>query len=150
MVDAYENNVRACYLRIIVINPLHENVPSVIVMLQATCNRFTAEDVDVQWTRLRELWQKHLRPVPGVLIGPGSDGDERRFSLQRGMMTSTAGKRYTSAWRGFRLTAMYDEHGDAIALCAQDPFHCSKKLEAPMAVSTRDFCMVSHCACRRP
>ena len=146
MVDAYENNVKACYLRIIVINPLHENVPSVIVMLQATCNRFTAEDVDVQWTRLRELWQKHLRPVLGVLIGPGSDGDERRFSLQRGMMTSTAGKRYTSAWRGFRLTAMYDEHGDVIALCAQDSFHCSKKLEAPMAVSTRDFCMGKHLA----
>ena len=36
MIDAYENNVRASYCRIITINPLHEDVPSVICMLQTT------------------------------------------------------------------------------------------------------------------
>lgn len=36
MIGAYENNVRASYCRIITINPLHEKVPCVIAMLQAT------------------------------------------------------------------------------------------------------------------
>ena len=36
MVNAYNDNVRSSYLRIITINPLHEDVPSVICMLQTT------------------------------------------------------------------------------------------------------------------
>jgi hypothetical protein len=80
MVSAFRDNMRGSYLRIIMINPLHESVPSTIAMMQVTCNRFTAEDVEEQWTRLRGLWNTHLRDVLGSLIGPGSDGDARRFA----------------------------------------------------------------------
>ena len=74
------------------------------------------------------MYQKHLRAVLGVLVGPASDGDERRFSLQRRMMTSSDGERYRSAWKGFRLTGLKEPNGDGddydvCCLCAQDSFH---------------------------
>jgi hypothetical protein len=140
MVNAFQHNMRASYLRIIMINPLHERVPSVIAMMQATCNRFSKGDVDDQWRRFRVLYNVHLRPVLGMLVGPGSDGDERRFTLQRASMTSRDGDRYRSASRVFRLTGLRDPTtGDVSCVPSQDTFHAVKKLEGPMDNSSRDM-----------
>ena len=139
MVKAYQQNKRACYIRIIMINPLHEKVPSVIVMVQATCNCFTAADVAEQWDRLRTLYRTHLRHVLGVLIGPGSDGDARRFQLQLQAMTRRTGRRYHPWWIGFRLTGEINVYEEVFWLCAQDTFHCAKKLQSPMAIRSRNF-----------
>ena len=65
------------------VNPLHPKLPSVALSLQGTCNRFNAADVQGQWDRARVLWNKHLRHVLGPLCGFGSDGDERRFTIQK-------------------------------------------------------------------
>ena len=58
MRDAFTSRVRAGYCRLIVANPLHPGLPKLILMVQATCNRFKAEDVRNQWTRLDQLWNR--------------------------------------------------------------------------------------------
>ena len=64
----------------------------------------------------------------GMLVGAGSDGDERRFTLQRASMTSRDGDRYRSASRVFRLTGLRDPTaGDVSYLPSQDTFHAVKK-----------------------
>lgn len=56
--------------RVIILNPLHKSLPSAVVFLQATCNRFVTDDVRQQWHRLRELYvQTGLQDKLGPLIG---------------------------------------------------------------------------------
>ena len=137
VVNEFENGRRATYLRVIMANPLHEKMPALAIVLIATCNGFTAAHVRQQWQIVKQKWDTHLRDVMGPLVGHGSDGDARRFNLQLADMTSSAGKRYRVNWEGCRLSALTLEDGSVYGLHAQDSFHCSKKLQAPMNCPSR-------------
>jgi len=129
------------------VNPLHPKLPSVALSLQGTCNRFNAADVQGQWDRVRVLWNKHLRHVLGPLCGFGSDGDERRFTIQKQLMSASApGRRFVASWRGFVYTGRIDENGGVVDMHSQDSFHNSKKMELAIAVASRDFANGSHLA----
>ena len=141
MRDAFTSRVRAGYCRLIVANPLHPGLPKLILMVQATCNRFKAEDVRNQWTRLDQLWNRaggvNLRTILGPLIGHGSDGDARRFKLQLEDMSSKVGNRFSIAWGGLTLTGVRGKDGNVRALHSQDPIHNSKKGINPLDVASR-------------
>jgi len=141
MVNAYQFYKRAKYLRVMMVNPLHPKVPCVAMSLQCTCNQFTAADVSDQWDRVEALWDKHLRPVLGPLWGFGSDGDARRFSIQKSRMLSTNGPRFRCSWRGFVYSARVKPNGDLCDIMSQDSFHDSKKMSSAMAVASRDLAM---------
>ena len=85
MANAFQHNMRASYLRISMINPLHELVPSAIAMMQVTRNRFSKDDVEDQWRRFRVLYNAHLRPVQAVMVTSGdSRSSERAWHLVAG------------------------------------------------------------------
>lgn len=147
MLDACTNRVRGGYCRAIIINPLHPDLPKLVVMVQVTCNRFTAADVRGQWNRLYDLWHRsdagengNLATILGPLVGHGSDGDARRFQLQIADMGSKTGRRFSIDaidWRGLTLSGYYDERGAVRGLHSQDIFHNSKKLLNVLDLATR-------------
>ena len=59
------------------INPIHRKRPRIVLLLQATCNRFTHNEVLHQWLVLDTLCESILDPVLGPGIGYASDGDSR-------------------------------------------------------------------------
>eukprot|EP00112_Aurelia_sp_Birch-Aquarium-sp1_P017422 Seg404.2 transcript_id=Seg404.2/GoldUCD/mRNA.D3Y31 product="hypothetical protein" protein_id=Seg404.2/GoldUCD/D3Y31 len=86
--DAYEKLVKdmdsstlAKNARAILINPLHKDLPRLVLHLEATCNSFTQYDVQRQWQRYDEFCRDLLDPVLGPDMGKGSDGDYRRRKL---------------------------------------------------------------------
>ena len=62
-------------------NPLHRKLPRVVLLLQATCNRFTHNEVLHQWLVLDALCESILDLVLGPGIGHACDGDSRRRKL---------------------------------------------------------------------
>ena len=65
--------------RAIVINPLHIALPRLTCLWTATCKAFTAtEYVMRQWRRLGILFERHIEPVVGRIVGRSSDGDSTR------------------------------------------------------------------------
>ena len=75
--NAFENNQVATHARVIMVNPLHAQLPHIVVLLQANCNRFTHNEVLHQWLVLEDLCQTVLDPVLGPGIGHASDGASR-------------------------------------------------------------------------
>ena len=82
MVKAFQEHQVGGYARAILLNPLHPNLPRVVLWLTPTCNRFTHVDVEKQWTSILTEYKKELESVLGPLIGQSSDGDSRRAKLQ--------------------------------------------------------------------
>ena len=141
---AFTDRVRGGYCRAIIVNPLHPDLPKLVVVVQVTCNRFTAAHVRDQWDRLRALWYRgdagergNLGKILGPLIGHASDGDARRFKLQIEDMRSTAGLRFRIGWPGFTLSGRVDENGHASCIHSQDTIHNAKKMLNPMDVASR-------------
>ena len=60
MKHAFINNLIASYLRVITINPLHQELPAMVAFLSPTCNRFPSDDVQNQWENLSDLYDKHI------------------------------------------------------------------------------------------
>jgi len=110
--DVCDNGVRASYARLVVCNPLHPDLPALAIQLSPTCNRFDHKYVDGQWDRLQEMWDKHLTPLGLLLVGHGSDGDSRRFKLQKEKMTTlpnlTTHEQFRLDHEGFTLYAVKD------------------------------------------
>lgn len=144
MVDACSGRVRGGYCRAIIINPLHPELPKLVVMVQVTCNRFKATDVRDQWRRLYALWYRpdageigNLGKILGPLIGHGSDGDARRYALQIEDMRSNVGVRFRIAWHGFTLSGRRDENNNVQCIHSQDIIHNGKKMINPLDVASR-------------
>jgi hypothetical protein len=72
------------YARCVMITPLLGGMPSMVVLLQCTCNRFDHRPhVEEQWNLVEKFFNEVLAPECSMmLIGNGSDGDARRFKLQ--------------------------------------------------------------------
>ena len=93
--------VRAGYLRLVVLKPLSIKLPRMIVSLSPSCNRFCTVDVQQQWVRLDECFDKHIKPLGFTRSSHGSDGDGRYFAAQKANMTDKptwASGEATSHW----------------------------------------------------
>ena len=51
---------------------LHMLLPAIPIYMVPTCNRFTAESVSQNWSDINKLYNKHILPVLGPLIGKES------------------------------------------------------------------------------
>jgi hypothetical protein len=141
---------RGTYLRLMMLNPLFEGMPSATIVMQCTCNRFDHTHVREQWIQVEKMCNDILLPNVGfVLIGFSSDGDARRFKLQAQDTLSTESKSTVN----YKLDCDMISHGsmktmrvDNNAYCypftlrlvhSQDPIHKSKLLYAACAHQTR-------------
>ena len=128
LVDAFRQNRVAGFARVIMINPVHIDLPAFVVLLQATCNKFTHVNVLRQWNMVKELYSEYLLPVIGPLVGQASDGDSRRRKLHLINATSVDGIRYCLDHENFTYSAKRSETGAIENLFDQDFIHNAKKL----------------------
>ena len=84
IVEMVTRHQRANYVRVILIRPLHADLPPRIMLALGTCNRFDAKPhVQEQHDMTAAWFDTHLRPLGLMNQGRGSDGDERRMHLMR-------------------------------------------------------------------
>ncbi len=59
--NAFRECCKGKYARIIMVNPLHEKLPQLLLACSVTCNRFKANWVREQWERIEVLWNNHVK-----------------------------------------------------------------------------------------
>ena len=129
----------AGYLRLVVVNPLHEKLPALAVMAHATCNRFTSAWIRKEWQSMEALAEKHLSPKLGVFKGHGSDGDARRFAeMRRRMGVSPSSKgRFGLEAPGFTQSGKLRADGTPECIDSQDVLHNIAKLYSHLSNASR-------------
>lgn len=133
LVDAFKNNRIGGYARVIMINPLVDELPALVASLSVTCNRFTHVNVKQQQREIQDLYNIHLLPVLGPLVGNASDGDSRRrkLHLEYSFATEPGEDRYKidcdNFTHGGRMKHI-DGHTYVEHLADQDYIHNGKKL----------------------
>ena len=75
----------ATYARVIMINPLRDDLPALAMTAMSTCNRFNADEVRRQWNACAQRIEG--KGSRFMATGHASDGDARRFKLQFKDMT---------------------------------------------------------------
>ena len=83
LLESMKNSRIASYARVMMMNPLHERLPRIVLHLQPPCNCFTAADVLEQWSMYDELCREILDPFLGPNLGKSSAGDMRRRKLMK-------------------------------------------------------------------
>jgi hypothetical protein len=81
IVDSFRTDKIGGFARIIVVNPLHEKLPRLMLVVCCTCNCFDSTWIRKQWNVVDDLWMKDCLHVLGPIIGRASDRDSRRQQL---------------------------------------------------------------------
>ena len=136
---AWRDYQLAGYLRLMVVNPLHEGLPALAVLAHATCNRFDAAWVRDQWRRTDALADELISPHLGERLGRASDGDARRYKEQIADMNElpTAQGRFGLVVASFRLSARRLPCGAITDCHSQDPLHNLSKLMCNIDLASR-------------
>lgn len=135
IVNAFKCNTIGKMARVIIVNPLHPELPRLCILATSTCNKFNSEWVRMQWTAIVAKWNIHCRSQVGPILGHASDGDARRRKL---MLYDYSGQgsrapRQCIGWEGWVFSHSYNtENGDPTGLHDQDFIHNAKKLINPL------------------
>ena len=78
IVNAFSSNRIASFARIIIVNPLHDKVLKLTLVISCTCNCFDSQWVKDQWDRIDILWLKECYSRVGPISGHASDNDSRK------------------------------------------------------------------------
>lgn len=139
----YVKNRRvARQLRVIIVNPLHPDLPPIPVVLIGTCSTFTYEDYLVpQWRDVDKLFDEVFHKVGLRRIGHSSDGDSRRRKAFVHRSLSTNGSRFALEAEGFIYSGKVITTGGGLTLAIlnmdEDYLHAMKKLWNAANHSTR-------------
>ena len=104
IVDSFQLNQKGSFARVIMVNPLHDKLPRLVLVVSCTCNCFNSNWVRNQWKTIDYLWQKSCGHIVGPIIGHASDGDSRRRQLMVTDYCSKQGLRYEIPWEGWSLS----------------------------------------------
>ena len=129
--SAWGTEQLAGYLRLMVVSPLHKGLPTLAVYAHATCNRFDHAWLRRDWQITSALAERYISPHLGEMIGRASDGDARRFKLQRADMSQppfASRGRYGLDVEGFSMSARRLQSGAICDWHIQDPRHNLGKL----------------------
>ena len=138
--------------RVMMIVPLHPDLPSLVVLWAPCCGAISADGyVRKQWDAVDPLLQKHLEPIGLFQLGKASDGASTRRTLQYRDMSETAGIRYGLNVPGFTLTGLAVPGPDGKLLRLrhihdQDYLHCAKKMLGSCDHAVRRLMVGQHCA----
>ncbi|KAL3678263.1 hypothetical protein R1sor_021219 [Riccia sorocarpa] len=147
IVESFQRNVIGAYARVIIVNPLHEKLPRLVICATVTCNSFTAAWVRDHWDMMKTEWDESCRATVGPIVGHASDGDSRRRKLIIADYLSPSSERWRLDWEGWSLSAMFCSSGDVYGLGDQDPIHNGKKMVNPLDRSTHPLVLGEHHAC---
>lgn len=150
VVDAFKLNRIGSFARVIMVNPLHDRLPRLVLVVNVTCNCFNSAWVREQWSVIDGLWQEHCEEVVGPIIGHASDGDSRRRQLMLQDFTAVSGVRFNVNWLGWKLSGSVLDSGRVVGLHDQDYVHNGKKLINPLDSAVKslqlgaDICLLEH------
>lgn len=149
IVAAFQDCKRGNYARVIMINPLHPDLPKIPVFVSATCNMFDNAAVRFQWEVIDALCDEcGLGDVLGPRVGHASDGDSRRRKLQLEDMTPKTGCRYKPlTCAAFELSGVGSEvpgRAPVIAGHGQDFVHNGKKMVNPLDLDSKNLLLGEH------
>ncbi|KAL2630167.1 hypothetical protein R1flu_014853 [Riccia fluitans] len=147
IVESFEQKIQGSYARVVIVNPLHEKLPRLIVYASVTCNSFIASWVRDHWKGLKQRWDKCRRQVVGPVLGHASDGDARRRKLMLEDYLGSEGQRWTVGWDGWVLSGIVLDSRDMYALGDQDPIHNGKKMINPLDKSSYPIVLGDFHAC---
>ena len=145
IVDAFQTYKIGTQARVMIINPLHPDMPKLPILMHPTCNRFDSEFVKGQWDQTDHLYITHIEASIGPLIGRSSDGDARRRKLMLLNASSLQGHRYQPIPReyGFIFSCRKETHQDESYsirdLFDQDFIHNVKKMINHLYHATREM-----------
>ena len=77
--------------RVIVVNPLLDKLPHLVLTVCCTCNYFDAKRVRHQWNVIDSSWVKECLESVGPIVGHSSDCDSCRKQLMLQYYRSTEG-----------------------------------------------------------
>jgi hypothetical protein len=150
IVDSFRMNVKGSFARVIMVNPLHDKLPKLVLVVSCTCNRFNSSWVRNQWETIDTLWQDSCGLVIGPIIGHSSDGDSRRRQLMVEDYCNKVGFRYEIPWEGWSLSCEWLGENKIKGLHDQDFIHNGKKLINPLDSAVKclqlgaDVCHLDH------
>ncbi|KAL2641549.1 hypothetical protein R1flu_009136 [Riccia fluitans] len=147
IVESFEQKIQGLYARVVIVNPLHEKLPRLIVYASITCNSFIASWIRDHWKGLKQRWDKCCRQVVGPVLGHASDGNARRRKLMLEVYLGSEGQRWTIGWDGWVLSSIVLDCGDVYALGDQDPIHNVKKMINPLDTSSYPIVLGDFHAC---
>ena len=81
VLDAFATCCVSTYARVIMINPLHHDLPALAIAAMSACNRFDAQVVRRQWQLCDDACATASGGERFLISGKASDGDSRRFAL---------------------------------------------------------------------
>ena len=150
LLESFSNNKKGSFARVVVVNPLHELLPRLVLVVCCTCNCFNSDWVRGQWDIIDKLWEQECLAAVGPIVGHASDGDSRRRQLMLADYQRNDGIRLDVGWEGWVFTASLDSGGNAKGLHDQDYIHNGKKLINPLLSATKtlqlggDLCLHGH------
>ncbi|KAL2631800.1 hypothetical protein R1flu_016486 [Riccia fluitans] len=147
IVESFEQNIQGLYAPVVIVNPLHEKLPRLIVYAYVTCNSFAASWVLNHWKGLKQRWDKCCRQAVGLVLGHANDGDARRRKLMLEDYLGSEGQRWIVGWDGWVLSGIVLDFGDVYALGDQDPIHNGKKMINPLDRSSYPIVLGDFHAC---
>ena len=116
-------------LRVIIINPLHKDLPKIPLVVIGTCSTYSyAEYLRSQWQAVEALFDTVFNPIGLFQHGHSSDGDSRRRLAYFEHGKSTFGTRYGIDADGFTFSGQVSVGGKVMLNLDQDYFHVIKKL----------------------
>ena len=128
IVDSFRNDRVGGFARVVMVNPLHQSLPRLVLVVNCTCNCFDAAWVRRQWGVIEKIWEDECKDIVGPIVGHASDGDSRRRQLMLEDYKAVEGTRLQVEWPGWFFSASLDAAGDAKGLHDQDFIHNGKKL----------------------
>ena len=118
LVTFFSKSVISNMARVMIFNPLYIHLPTLVIYLGATCNRFDHMFVDEQWERCKNIYKKEFLSVfKAPMAGMASDGDARRETLMMQHSTKKEGERYRIDNPNFTHTGLI-ERDETGTLCA--------------------------------
>lgn len=82
MLESFADNKKIGFARVILVNPLHNALPRLVLVVASTCNCFDSSWVHKQWDDIDDIWKVECVDIVGPIVGHASDGDSRRRQLQ--------------------------------------------------------------------
>ncbi|KAL2642825.1 hypothetical protein R1flu_010412 [Riccia fluitans] len=139
--ESFEQKIKGSYARVVIVNPLHEKLPRLIVY------SFIVSWVRDHWKGLKQRWDKCCRQAMGPVMGHASDGDARRRKLMLEDYFGSEGQRWTVGWDRWVLFGIVLDYGDVYAFGDQDPIHNGKKMINPLDKSSYPIVLGDYHAC---
>jgi hypothetical protein len=101
VLDAFWTNKVGDFARVIVVNPLHDKLPRLVLTVCCTCKCFDSTWVKKQWHLIDHLWVQECKDIVGPIISHASVGDSRRRQLMFQDYKSIGGSRLKVEWPGW-------------------------------------------------